>query len=538
MSILILSCSNDSSDNGSSIEIEEVSIIVDSENKEVFENISETPQIFEINNKRDTFLQCNNGTIISIPQNCFVNNEGEIVTENIKLEIVEALSISDYLRYDLQTTSGENLLQSGGMVYINAKFNNDQLALNEGTSINVELPSNVSSPEFKIFNGNHDDQGNIDWTETGSIDNRMIPLPLSELNHKIYTAYRFTDTVSWIHYMDSIMINNPKYENTFIATTEFEQRLAMLMPDASQYWEGHVDYMKNPKFDVWENVMTPDNVTLKIICEPVNIYLNNIDKPMYYSDSLVYDFLLKKSNQDSIYYWKSDRTHKDQWNSRFGYYPLSYFERKMKEKLTQPIQFDSRGVDMTLPNAKDLLVQTGYSSAHAFEQIILKRRIDQIISERQEKKRIQEERVENQNKINKAYTVAFEVNQLGWVNVDRFLNDEFSEEVVFNVNITSNPVEYCDLTLILPQRNVAINGLKDNYGNYSFTTKGGNYRKLPIGESAIIIAISASQGKPFFAIEKLKIQKEQNVKLILESITWKEVDSELVEMNKKPNREG
>ena len=61
-------------------------------------------------------------------------------------------------------------------------------------------------------------------------------------------------------------MTNPKFENTFIATREFEDRCCAMNVATCDWFNG-----LSQKF--------------------LDIYTNNIDKPLYYSDSLVVDYL-------------------------------------------------------------------------------------------------------------------------------------------------------------------------------------------------------------------------------------------------------
>lgn len=55
--------------------------------KDVLTNIQQEYTIYEVSNTQDVSIECNNGTIIFIPANSFVSNNGSSPKENIILKI-------------------------------------------------------------------------------------------------------------------------------------------------------------------------------------------------------------------------------------------------------------------------------------------------------------------------------------------------------------------------------------------------------------------------------------------------------------------
>ncbi len=435
----------------------------------------------------------------------------------------------------MQTTSGDELLQSAGMIYIDATANGETLTLNENSSLFIELPTNIKESGFSVFTGKHDEKGNINWQEENPIHERMIPLPLKELDISYHTSYRYPMERVAIQFIDSIVIDNLKYENTYIATLEFKERLERLNSDDWQWWEGYESYMneqylkKDPAKDgsIWKKYMAERGKTFKIHCTALEIYLNNTDKPLWFVDSLVYDFLLKAEIRDSIKYYTYE-----EWSGTnqiwYPSYPFKYF---YEQRLTDVKKFDPRGVDMTKQNAKEKLVNKGYTEEEAFEQILIYDSRKKIIKQLQDAKRIQDERKFNQDKISKAFSKSFSVKKLGWINVDQFYNDPNAREVEFTVQTINDSVDFCDLTLLLPRKSIAINGIPMGKNKYRFTKEDKQYRKLPVGESGFLIAMSSKNGSPYFAFLQIKIEEKNHIELLVNKSSWKEIDSVLTRLN-------
>jgi hypothetical protein len=529
--LTIISCST-SEHEEKTIEINERKVFASNQKSELFSKISTPRQKFTINIKADTSIICIHGTVISIPKDCFVNKNGNIINDNVTIEVVEALTLSDFLRNDLQTVSGDKLLQSAGMIYIDASSENESLTFGEKKSLYVELPTNIKKPGFKVFNGTHDEQGNINWDENKPIDNDFIPLPLSELDLKYYTSYEFKDDRPLLYYLDSVSILDARYENTFVATEEFEQRLRALTPSNSNWWEGNETYLRNLNDkEAFQKYMVKrgSGTKFKITCEPIKIYLDHINKPLWYADSVVYSYLHNKSQIDSVKYVNSNLYREGQ--NHMWYYGEYHFKRFSENRLEYPKKFDPRGVDMNKQNAKELLIKNGYTSEEAYEQLLLFRTRRRILKRRQEERKIAKEKQEYHNRISKAYSTAFNVEKLGWTNVDQFFDDPNAEEVEFYVQTQSDSLDFCDLTLLLPNRSIAINGIPMGNGKYRFTKDDKQYRKLPIGEQAVVVAMSSKNGQPYFAMQVLKIEEKQNIEFTVSKSTWTEIEEALSKMN-------
>ena len=71
------------------------------------------------------------GTSILFPAQCFLNAAGETVNGPVEVEVVEAITLKDFISGGLATVSNGRLLLSNGMLYINATANGQQLQLDK-----------------------------------------------------------------------------------------------------------------------------------------------------------------------------------------------------------------------------------------------------------------------------------------------------------------------------------------------------------------------------------------------------------------------
>jgi hypothetical protein len=124
-------------------------------------------QVFSINNKKQTTIKAANGTEISIPADAFVFEDGSIATGNIQFEVKEALSTTDILLSGLSTKSDGKLLQTGGMVHIEASINGKKLLLAKNKNVDIKLPTKNAVAGMELFYGEKTKSGTINWKPTG-----------------------------------------------------------------------------------------------------------------------------------------------------------------------------------------------------------------------------------------------------------------------------------------------------------------------------------------------------------------------------------
>ena len=116
---------------------------------------------FAIDNSRDTTLTGPSGTVLHIPANVFVDNMGAAVTE-VELELKEVLDPLDMVLGNMTTTSGGDLLQTGGMLWLGATSNGTPVSLANDKHINVAIPCDSVRAGMMRYAG-QEKEGGIDW---------------------------------------------------------------------------------------------------------------------------------------------------------------------------------------------------------------------------------------------------------------------------------------------------------------------------------------------------------------------------------------
>ncbi|RYD70399.1 MAG: cytochrome c, partial [Sphingobacteriales bacterium] len=142
---------------------------------------------------KDYTLQTGKGAVIKIAKGSFNTNGNE----KIQLELKEAYSMQDILLAGLSTESNGAPLQSGGMIYINAKVEGRQLELLK--PIAVSLPASVYDEQMQLFKGEIKADSSINWINPQPLDTSPVAKNISlgkylyrsncASCHKIFSLY-------------------------------------------------------------------------------------------------------------------------------------------------------------------------------------------------------------------------------------------------------------------------------------------------------------------------------------------------------------
>ena len=142
-------------------------------------------QAFVFNANKDTSIICNEGTILHIKANSFMFlNSKSTVKGEVVLNVTEYYKLSDMLLANLTTSSNEEQLETGGMLYIEAYKEGQSIQLNENSAIEIRFPKQNHKEGMKLFSGNNTNN-NINWVlqenqfEATEINEEDIEVPFA-----------------------------------------------------------------------------------------------------------------------------------------------------------------------------------------------------------------------------------------------------------------------------------------------------------------------------------------------------------------------
>lgn len=138
-------------------------------------------QQYSIDPARNTRLTGQQGTTVWIPAGSLVLPDGRQPAGPVTVVLEEAYERQDMLLKGLHTSSGGRLLETGGMIYLEATAGGQPLQLSTGQGLIVALPTAEPLEGMELFNGTVDAEGRLsDWQPAGqpfSTDLATLNLP-------------------------------------------------------------------------------------------------------------------------------------------------------------------------------------------------------------------------------------------------------------------------------------------------------------------------------------------------------------------------
>ncbi|RYY99086.1 MAG: hypothetical protein EOO11_06175 [Chitinophagaceae bacterium] len=119
-------------------------------------------QIFTISGNEERLLTAKSGTLIGVHRDAFVLPNGQVPSGPIRFTVQEFYGLGDALSADLTTRSGDRMLETGGMLYLEASSGRERLLLRPGATVDLAFPVSAPVPGMQLFRGSRQ-QGAMDW---------------------------------------------------------------------------------------------------------------------------------------------------------------------------------------------------------------------------------------------------------------------------------------------------------------------------------------------------------------------------------------
>ncbi|MBO9703325.1 MAG: cytochrome c [Sporocytophaga sp.] len=254
-----------------------------------FSKTTPESQYFDVNAEAGGIVESKNGLVISVPENAFLDNEGNVIKGSVRIELAEAFGIEEMILSGLETLTDKNKsLESDGMFYFKASANGKNVNINPKNPIYIESPVSKEKEGFMLYNGVRNKDGKIRWKDPKPMEKWLIPVDLELLdfypegfesavaegmpfrNYKTATK-ALTDSLYYsldngqhgdhqacsdygIKPASIKVLKSKQFNNSLISTREFAARLKVIIKACDQ------------------NVL--------------NIYINNLNKNLWECDSL------------------------------------------------------------------------------------------------------------------------------------------------------------------------------------------------------------------------------------------------------------
>jgi len=342
------------------------------DNSDLFAKTIVKSQFFNIDLSKDTTIVGNNGTKIVIPKNAFVDAQGNLINKAIQFELSEALTLDEMILSNLTTTSNGKLLQTDGMIFINATSNSENLKINKENPLYIEIPTKNKQSDMMVYNGIRDSIGNMNWINPKKMKQYLIPIDLelldflpkdfeqAAINYLSYYKKPISKkNVDSLYYSLSIndvdqkpsdalfecgitpseiqTIKSLNFSNTLIATKEFETRIPYLFKTCND--ENLRMYVRNLTKNMWEvDSMVLENLLGKLPLTQIRTEIYSIevsggltiDKERRVIDTIGY-----KPNplQERFFKFKNQELTNVEYKSIYIDQLARFYNRKLKENI-------------------------------------------------------------------------------------------------------------------------------------------------------------------------------------------------------------
>lgn len=399
-------------------------------------------EFFDIDPERDNIIEAVHGTVVFIPEGALLDKHGKPAKGPIKLELAEALDVEDMVLSNLTTTADGKLLQSGGMLYINATANGEPLHVDTAKPLRIEMPTDIKIGGMMAYRGIRDSAGNMNWVDPLPLIKYLTPVNLADLD---FLPEGFYDTVqNGMPYRGHLMADRALADSLYYSLSIADNPGAapQAVQPATEMNEAQYNLNKEIKngkytdesFDVKrEEAVTPvdtqrtvdsgapcgiNPASIKVIkgdkfkntfiatrefearvkhihhtCKQavLELYINNLDKNLWEADKMAFDLLTKRGNPEA-----------------------KEFERFYNEKLTKVKDGDK---------ASEKLAEYYRRQLSKTEEALQKLRDKEQRKQEKEARKFEEVKEEYRDVLwkrekyrNEKY--GFEWTDFGWVNVD------------------------------------------------------------------------------------------------------------------------
>ena len=204
--LLIISCSKN--------KIQQTSI----SKNDPFKNTIAQTQFHRIDSTKDTIIIGTSGTRITIQKESFLNSKGKII-DSVNFELLEAIKLEDMLLSNLTTTSNGKILETDGMIYFNVLDDNgNELKIDSEKPIYIEIPTKKNKANMQLYEGERDEDGNMNWVNPRTLQNNLTTVSLDELdflppNFEEKVKHILKNDELYVTHSESDIVENRNIEN-------------------------------------------------------------------------------------------------------------------------------------------------------------------------------------------------------------------------------------------------------------------------------------------------------------------------------------
>lgn len=183
----------------------EVEVIQDTVTLEDF-GVKDEDDKYSISAQKDTLLSSPNGIGVFINGSSFVDEQGNPVEGEVQIVIKDLTKLSEMFTENMSTLSPEGMLETRGMIKIDAYADGKPLALKEGAAIDLFFPGDPAQyADADIYYGYEDEDGVIKWVKEENQQLRQEPIRYDErieLLVSVDTDWKYNDIIEGIGFFE------------------------------------------------------------------------------------------------------------------------------------------------------------------------------------------------------------------------------------------------------------------------------------------------------------------------------------------------
>lgn len=425
-------------------------------------------QLFTINNYRDTTVVGENGTKLFFPAHCFKE-------QNVSIQLREYTDTKSILSANLSTLSDGRMLETSGMVYVEA-YDNDynRLELQQPMDITFKNKGTTYN-DFKYFKGEYNQDLSMNWTTSGTTKQNYDEGYLRQFQ---IDANGYNGT----HLVGSLLSSLKKI-------TDDKSFIALANVPCFQDSKVYLDIDLDGKL---RRVVT--NLKDKS-CECEQLFQSKVKQ--YF-----------------------DHTYAIQKNASYNYEDQPHIEFGVRNVST-----DKRAKGQLEPLAKTIVKFDDFAMVIKGKQLEklaeAKQKADSIEYAKQEEetnayfeqlafaqRKLSEEQIKNYKAFKE---IEIATANMGWINCDRFLSS-----IMIPVSIKTN--DEVNFRLVFKKINAILAGSSiNNQSDFS----------VPANEDVTMIATQTKDNKYYYDIQKVNTSQLSNVKLNLKEVDHKKLSEEV-----------
>ncbi len=469
LSAILISCSSNQENSQERI------YIAMNEVKDVMTNLKPLNTKFEISANEESIINGEEGTVIYIPANSFVFEDGTKPKGEIEIELKECYTNASIIGQGLHTNSQGSILASAGMIYIAAKADGKNLEIRDGGALQIGFPKANSDTEMDLFYSVKARNGATTWIP----DYKMF-----ELDQAPQSEGSNLDSAPSVEYPIELTDNEYRYDLTFA-------------------------------------LGSGDIMDAKIVGYKGTVYEYIIDQSTV-SDSFAKQFYLNN--------WRVHLEFKLNEKGKMYGYKLDEYDQTLDDEVTNDIPEAVKQTQKyfsSIPPIDFNTLLNGYQKDRYYALGIMGfRNIDWQKFKEKFRSKIQKSRNVASIKINQfeLNNYVFAVTKLGWINCDRFLDIPADQKTDFIVNSAEKSEQKVRLIF------------ENNGGERTIMngeTKSGKtiFKNVPIGQQTTVLGIGLMNGNPTLAKSKTKITKSPFTLNNFKEMDIVELENELNRIN-------